>query len=108
MKKIEIGHGSGGATAAQVSDPAAPKVVTTKNYLGDPALPEDHIWQTWLKDVDEIDSFIAGYRGITSTFGCANGGLVGQGNRMLALSNTFLYCLGDPAQAYNGPKAKTP
>lgn len=86
-----------------LADPTAPKVVTTKNYLGSKELPEDYIWQTWLKDVDGINSFVGGYRGITSTFGCANGGLVGQGNRLLALSNTFLYCLGDPAQPYDGP-----
>ena len=76
-----------------VKDPANPKVVSDKNWLGFAEPPSDIFIEQYYKDIDPFQ-FVGSYHGAASNFmrmGCP----VAVGNKLLIQTSAFLYCIGE-------------
>jgi hypothetical protein len=76
-----------------VQDPANPKVVSDKNWLGFAEPPSDIFIEQYYKDIDPFQ-FVGTYAGAVSQFmrmGCP----VAVGKRLLIQTPAFLYCIGE-------------
>jgi hypothetical protein len=75
-----------------VKDPANPKMVSDKNWLGFAEPPSDIFIEQYYKDIDPFQ-FVGCYAGAVSQF-LRMGGMVPVGNRLLIQTSAFLYCIG--------------
>jgi hypothetical protein len=76
-----------------VQDPANPKLVSDKNWLGFAEPPSDIFIEQYYKDLDPFQ-FVGCYAGAVSQFmrmGCP----VAVGKRLLIQTPAFIYCIGE-------------
>jgi hypothetical protein len=76
-----------------VKDPANPKMVSDKNWLGFAEPPSDIFIEQYYKDIDPFQ-FVGCYAGAVSQF-MRMGGPVPVGKRLLIQTPAFLYCIGE-------------
>jgi hypothetical protein len=88
-------------TVVDMTDPAKPKLVSDRNYLGYKEPPADIIVQTYFKDFDPY-AFAGCYRGTPSYVTEHMSGPVPHGNRLLVQTSAFLYCIGENAEGADG------
>lgn len=79
-----------------VHDPLRPRLLSSRNLLGNSDLPADLIFDTYLKEFDKKVN-IGCYKGIAPWLGCRVGGVVAKGNRLYIQTNIGLYCIGPEA-----------
>jgi len=82
--------------ATDVHDPLRPRLLSSRNLLGNSDLPADLIFDTYLKEFDKKVN-IGCYKGIAPWLGCRVGGVVAKGNRLYIQTNIGLYCIGPEA-----------
>ncbi len=76
-----------------VKDPANPKVVSDKNWLGFAEPPSDIFIEQYYKDIDPFQ-FVGCYAGAVSQF-MRMGGPIAVGKRLLIPTPAFMYCIGE-------------
>jgi hypothetical protein len=76
-----------------VKDPANPKLVSDKNWLGFAEPPSDIYIEQYYNEIDPFQ-FVGSYAGAVSQF-MRMGGMVPVGNRLLLQTPAFLYCIGE-------------
>lgn len=76
-----------------VHDSLRPRVLSSRNLLGNSDLPADLIFDTYLKEFNKKAN-IGCYKGIAPWLGCRVGGVVAKGNRLYIQTNIGLYCIG--------------
>ncbi len=76
-----------------VKDPANPKMVSDKNWLGFAEPPSDIFIEQYYKDIDPFQ-FVGCYAGAVSQF-MRMGGPIAVGKRLLIPTPAFMYCIGE-------------
>jgi hypothetical protein len=83
-----------------LSDPAKPKVVSSRNLLGYADPPPDLIIKNYLSEFDPYE-FAGCYKGSQSFFAMMSGP-VPHGNRLYIQSSAYLYCIAPDVEGRNG------
>jgi len=87
----------GAFTVYDLSDPARPRLVSSKNLLGTADMPAD-IADKYFPEFRKPDSklhALGTYRGLGAYFGARTSGVTAHGSRLYVQSQTHLYCIGE-------------
>lgn len=107
-RQLPDGSAAGQFAVVDISDPKQPRLLTDRNVLGSPDLPNDLIYDQYMTEIGPKHHFMGCYNGIAGWWGLRNSGVAACGNRMFLQSATHVYCLGDPAVQYDWNPATRP
>jgi hypothetical protein len=74
-------------------DSYCPRLLSRRNVLGGSELPNDPIWDTYMRGFDKKLNEGC-YYGLAPWFGCRVGGVVAHGSRIYIQSTQGMYCIG--------------
>jgi len=93
------------AVTIDVTDPAKPILLSTRNLLGTADYPSnllDTYFPEIASKVEMKEKLLGAYRGLPPGFGVYMAGVTAHGNRLFILSQSHLYCIGP--EALGSPK----
>ncbi len=97
-----------GFTVVDYRDPAKPKPVTNRNYLGSAAQPPVPWYEKWTPALFANANYFDKSKGKPAHLLTQDTGVYPQGNRLFIRTVGHLYCIGDPKVPYDWNPASRP